>query len=233
MVTLTAPGADVLPWDRALCRHPASERCGGARGCRVAAADARRWNRTADRRWSLLWDAAAQAVRRRHGPGALRLLAYSCELQRRGVLHWHFLLGVGSARERGAAHHLIENIARLAPSYGYGHVDRKAARAERAGVLAAWYAAKYMSKESLAGGIGELVLSGDAPARPVYVASRLTVRTRCTMRNLRLKRAAWCRWGAQLRPAECEAVWRLHRAFDAELEPLDLVADVGGGAHAP
>jgi hypothetical protein len=34
LVTLTAPGADVLPWDGRRCR-PGKHRCSGVHGCRV------------------------------------------------------------------------------------------------------------------------------------------------------------------------------------------------------
>src|SRR4030081_2548330 len=49
LVTLTAPGADVLPWDRAKCREGA-HRCSGQRGCRVHWVAAAGWNATVTKR---------------------------------------------------------------------------------------------------------------------------------------------------------------------------------------
>jgi len=55
---------------------------------------------------------------------------------------------------------------------------------------AACYLSKYLSAEAKSG-VRELVVSGQAPRRAVYVATRLTMRTRCTMRNLRTRRYAY------------------------------------------
>lgn len=49
---------------------------------------------------------------------------------------------------------------------------------------------KYLSAE-LRSDVREVVVSGQAPKRALYVAPRLTMRTRCTMRNPRTRRYAF------------------------------------------
>ncbi len=39
--------------------------------------------------------------------------------------------------------------------------------------------------------LAETVDHPDVPARPIYISRRLTAKTRCTMRNLRLRRYYW------------------------------------------
>jgi hypothetical protein len=240
MVAVTAPGvAEGLPWDTRKCSHPAEQKCSGRHGCVVLAAAADDWNRTADRRWSKLHDAAAAAVRRKHGPGALRLLAYSTEMQRRGVLHLHLVLGVATVRQRAAAHHYVNNLARLSRFHCWGNVDRGQMRGGRRSLeivpafRAAAYVSKYLVKEASAGGIGELVMSGNAPARPVYVAGKLTATTRCTMRNLRLRRALYVRSGQHFAPTDVEGLWRLVQTFGAEFLPDPLESPETGAQPPP
>jgi hypothetical protein len=66
---VTAPGADVLPWDEAACDHLGEHRHSGERGCRVQAVAAREWNETASDRWRRLHRRARQDTLRRCGRG--------------------------------------------------------------------------------------------------------------------------------------------------------------------
>ena len=58
MFSVTAPGADLYPFDPAFCSHPPGERCSGARGCRVNPEMAAAFNRHAGKWWSELHRAA-------------------------------------------------------------------------------------------------------------------------------------------------------------------------------
>ena len=78
--------------------------------------------------------------------------------------------------------------AGAAAEQGFGFVHLSPAFAGRRGV--AKYLAKYVAKEGASGRpeLAETALHPDCPPRPVYVASSLTLATRATMRNLRLRR---------------------------------------------
>lgn len=132
VVTFTAPGADVLPWDTSKCNHVASIECSGKIGCRVKAAAASEWNATAAERWNHL----LQDLRRLYGD-----LEYfrAVEVQTRGVLHFHIPIRAAST----SVWHESE-VRRLALKHGFGsqvkldvrpHLDKLGG-----------YVAKYVSK---------------------------------------------------------------------------------------
>ena len=204
MLTLTAPGADALPWDEQACAHLGQHRHSGTRGCRVEATALRRFNEGSMRAWSALWNVVRSRVNRDHGTGASSLLAYAPEPQQRGAIHFHIVFGAGSPRERAALDDIARDLATIGAGYGWGRVHRPEADdvgtrpdgrtanglALYEAARAACYLSKYLSGEAKSG-VRELVVSGQAPRRAVYVATRLTMRTRCTMRNLRTRRYAY------------------------------------------
>jgi hypothetical protein len=237
MVTITAPS---IPWDPQYCTHATSVKCSGTLGCRVDAERARAFNLASARAHSSMHRAASEAVRRKQGSGALQRLAYAPELQARGVIHWHVVLGVATPREKAAAHQYVNELHRLAPSYGYGFVDRgrpvkwrgktpvRFRLEERPAHRAAAYISKYLTKVAGESSLRELVVRQEAPQRSVYVANALTSKTRYTMRNLRIRRAIYVQWRVTLPPAQAEAIWQLQRVFDGELlEPVDEVPQAG------
>jgi hypothetical protein len=135
-VTLTAPGASVLPFDTALCSHGPDVRCSGAIGCKVDEFAGARWNGAAPKRWSYV---------RQY---LVRYLGLECQVfgtwewQKRGVLHRHFLIRVegpvSSVRMRQA-------VGSLRSSLGFGpqmQVDAITSNAARQ----IYYCAKYASK---------------------------------------------------------------------------------------
>jgi len=134
-VTLTAPGADVLPWDTAACGHRADgSDCSGTIGCRVRPAAAGAWDFTAARRWSWF----LTYLRRNQGMAGAQYFAV-WEDQQRGVLHRHFLLRLDapmSARRVGV---FVRSGARR---WGFGkQCDVKLATGDHAS-----YCAKYATK---------------------------------------------------------------------------------------
>jgi hypothetical protein len=88
LITITAPGADRLPWS---CErdHPHS----GARGCRVKADYADAWAEYAPGNWKRLRDAARKAVKDAGLPAAALVLERVWEPQKRGVPHLHVVAG--------------------------------------------------------------------------------------------------------------------------------------------
>jgi len=123
------------------------------------------------------------------------LLTRVWELQHRGVLHVHPVLGFTTASERLAARLYVRHLAALAPGYGFGFVERK----ERP--MAARAAAAYLSAYFVTGSRGKVTLQESVtdramPRSIVHVSTALTLRTGCTMRRLRMLRFLHVRgWG--------------------------------------
>jgi hypothetical protein len=204
MLTLTPPGAHVLPWDLAVCEHLGPHKHDGRLlGCRIIAEVAQAWNETAPERARELNRVAKQHADRelrRRGINERRgKLVHAWEHQKRAALHQHFLLGVGTAEQDAWGSNVdalwartyAEAMRELAPRYGFGFVDTRPLGGNEP--RPAREAAAYLSGYFIAGrgekaAITETVRSREVPALVVYVSPKLTRRTFCTMRNLRRAR---------------------------------------------
>jgi len=136
LITLTAPGADRLPWSCEKDHHHA-----GARGCRVKADYADVWAEHAPGNWKRLRDAARKAVKAAGLPTAALVLERVWEPQKRGVPHLHVVAGARTPIERDAAERFHAELVRLAPDYGFGtqlHITRPMGAAEAARYLAGY-----------------------------------------------------------------------------------------------
>jgi hypothetical protein len=175
LTAITAPGDAVLPRD--------------SKG-RCLPGPLEEWVATMGERYSRLRDAAYRATVRELGHGPT-LLFRAWELQpKRGAPHVHPVLGVATAIERLAAAVFVGHLARLAPAYGFGFVERKEL------VLPPERAAAYLSSYLCTGKGGKLTVqegfrSGLLGARPLWCSPKLTTRTGCTRRNLRRIRHLW------------------------------------------
>ena len=188
LVVITAPGQEVLPWDRSMCRHDGGP-CSGKRGCRVEVEAARAWNESAPERWSQLHRAAAARVRR--SLGHFEIVMRIWEPQERGVLHMNSVVAAGTARQMLAARAYRAALTELAPRYGFGFVGQK--RRRMGGLHLGRYLAKYLSEGTGKLGIGDLAARDDAPRTIALVNRRLTVATGSTMRECRERRTTWNR----------------------------------------
>jgi len=152
------------------------------------------WNASASVQWTALNRAAQQAVTRQVGQRAF-VAAYCWQEQNRGALHNHVVLGCSLPAERVAARVYIRELDRLAPTYGFGFVDRKADVREASSAAA--YLGSYLcdgkgSKIS----VRESAVSESLPRNPVYVAHALLRISGISMRTLRLRRFLWYRIGS-------------------------------------
>lgn len=133
-VTLTAPGVDVLPWDRCKCNHGPEVECSGRIGCVVDAVPAADWNAQGPRAWSWFVTYLRRSV------GVEVEYCGVWEVQRRGVLHRHAVfrcVGVTQRRFRAA-------VRLSAMRWGFGRqIDVQAFAPGHA-----WYLAKYASKSA-------------------------------------------------------------------------------------
>lgn len=194
MCTLTPPGVEAgLAWDRSRCRHEADERCGQRFGCKVVPGAAALWNEQSRAWWRELnricKQRADRAVKRLGHDGKGGLLLYQWELQKRGVWHLHFVLGLETALERAWAFEYVAAMREVAPRKGFGFVDgRPLRRPERAERVASKYLAKW--KEDGSCEVTETVLAAGRGYLN-YVSRKLTAKSGCTMRNLRIARVVW------------------------------------------
>jgi hypothetical protein len=233
LVTLTAPGADLLSWDRARCR-PGEHRCSGERGCRVHWVAAAGWNATVTKRLGGLLKVAREQTRRSHGSKVkVVVLGYVCEAQQRGVFHPHVVLGYRTAAERSALDTFRGALKRERGDYGLGTGRRGSFDAGTPERFTARDAGRYISKylrpdgaktsfvplleainritprDSETGRLKVLV-------RPVYVSTMLTRRTGVTMTFLRFKRRVWAEWGSGATQEDLLYLYRCHRELCAE-----------------
>jgi hypothetical protein len=197
MCTLTPPGEAVgLVWDRGRCTHAAGVRCGAKYGCKVVPAAAALWNEKSRGYWrelnrvcKLRADRAVKRLGHEHKGG---LLMYEWELQKRGVWHLHFVLGMESAVERLWAFEYVKAMRELGASKLFGFVDAKPLHSPQPVEKAASYLSKYLAKWNEDGSF-EVTDTVTAAGRSLlnYVSRRLTAKSGVTMRVLRQVRIAW------------------------------------------
>jgi len=169
----------------------------------VISAKADVWNRSAPeraRRLNRVAKLRADRELRRRGIAERRgRLAFAWEEQKRGVLHQHFILGLGHEDQDAWGTNVdalwsklyAAALDELAPRYGFGFVDT--GPLGRSNPRPAREAAAYMSGYFITGKsdkakITETVRSKSVPPLVVWVSSRLTRVTFCTMQNLRRAR---------------------------------------------
>ena len=193
MFSVTAPGQDVFPFDPTRCTHAVGLKCSGRIGCRVHSDAAEAFNSHVSRWWSELHRVAKLRADRATGfKGSLA--ARVCEKQQRGLAHMHGVLSVSTPAELQWAEAYVTALADIAPSKGFGFVDRwENIRAKiKPGIEAAAYLSGYFVKgKGRKASLTDNVRDPDLPRLLVFVGRSLTARTACTMRNLRLSRRLW------------------------------------------
>lgn len=202
LITITAPGVDVLPWaciTRGCEGAQRKRQEGEPKGCCVVCGEskvephaAHEWNRTAARRWSELHRWAMQATAR--AGHDLRTLARVWQLQERGVLHVHLVEGVESPAEHAAARYYVACLRSRTREFGFGFIDArdKPGKTGRPTVMephrAAGYLAHYLGESSQ---LVKAIALDARPQRLVWISPRLTLLTGCTRRRLRRARFLW------------------------------------------
>lgn len=180
LVTITAPGADRLPWN---CER--KHKHSGALGCKVKDDFADVWSDGARKMWPLLRGAARKACAAAGWKPFLIVRAW--EPQKRGVPHLHLVLGMGTEPERIATRRFVDELALRAEDYGFGFVDRHiqpiSAR-EASNYLAGYLLGRSSHKE----GIRKNISDPRMPRSLVWLTPELTKRTLATMRRLRYVR---------------------------------------------
>jgi hypothetical protein len=177
LFTVTAPGADVLPWKNG----------------RINELDAWRWNADMWRMWPLMRRQAAQYAGRHVKGQRSGLLVVVPELQKRGVLHLHVVMGATTPLERRWCEAFVRYCRQHGRRYGFGRVDFGAKYGwQEASDAVGQYAAKLGGYVAKVGGLRAMWEGGELPSRCFYVARRLTSVTGLTMRASRM-RSRWRR----------------------------------------
>ena len=193
MFSVTAPGKDLYPWDPERCSHAAGVVCSGDIGCRVFSDAAQAFNSRVSPWWSELHRVAKLRADRATGfKGTIAARVW--EKQKRGLAHMHGVLSVSTPAELRWAEVYVEALADLAPSKGFGYVDRweKIRKKIKPGIEAAAYLSGYfVNGKGRKASLTENVQDPDLPRLLVFIGRGLTARTGCTMRNLRLARRLW------------------------------------------
>jgi hypothetical protein len=167
LVTITAPGRDVLPYDES-----------GARCSRAELSD---WCSTLQARWHGLRD---RSRKRALGSGSgLVVLSYVWQLQERGAPHMHVVVPAGPVGRRFAA-----AVKDSAADFGFGFVDIKSGGGFAPAV--ANYISRYLARDIESRGVYES-FGEYLPSRPAYVATRLLRRAGVGIRVARRLRHLW------------------------------------------
>lgn len=186
---ITAPGAGPLPWDRRFCEHPRKVACSGTRGCRVRRDAAVAWNATVGPRYRRLHELVCARLERA-GIGRPTILAGTYELQRRGVLHRHLVLGMGTPAEKFAANAYVRLMAEHAPRHGWGFVERRPKiRGAKAAAVYLAHVARYVGKEELE--YRDDYLSLPMHRSPTWVRPECRQASGATMEVMRDRRRTW------------------------------------------
>lgn len=193
MFSVTAPGADLFPFDPSLCRHADGVKCSGRIGCRVYSDAAHAFNTQASAWWSELHRVAKIRADRATGYKGT-IAARVWEKQSRGLAHLHGVLSVSTPAELLWAEAYVTALADLAPSKGFGFVDRwdRIRGKIKPGVEAAAYLSGYFVRgKGRKASLTDNVQDPDLPRLLVFIGRALTGKTACTMRNLRSARRLW------------------------------------------
>lgn len=156
------------------------------------------------------------------------MLAKAWEYQRRGVLHVHVVVVMGSAVEMASSHVYVQALHELAGQHGFGFVDRgKRVRQGAARTLpviaperAARYLAKYLAPLGEGGKptVSETAMREDAPGHLLYVRRGLSP---WTMRAIRRQRWAHVLLrGTDLGAERCLELLETPARCDAVIETL-------------
>lgn len=147
LISLTAPGADLLPW---ACSR--DHQHAGSKGCQVDRIYADVWAEGAPQQWKRLRDAARKAVRAAGLPTAALVLERVWEPQKRGVPHLHIVAGARTPLEREAAELFHQELRERAVEYGFGpqlHITKPMTAREAARYLAGYLLGRSRKKGTI------------------------------------------------------------------------------------
>jgi hypothetical protein len=184
--------------------------CSGDIGCRVYADAARAFNSRVSPWWSELHRVAKLRADRATGFKGTTARAGG-EKQKRGLAHMHGVLSVSTPAELRWAEAYVDALADLAPSKGFGYVDRweKIRKEDQAGHRRGGLPVGLLRERQRAEGVahGKRARPG-LPRLLVFIGCGLTARTGCTMRNLRLAHRLWAsRLGLASKPDVSYTEW--------------------------
>lgn len=183
-VVLTAPGADVLPWDRGRCGHEEGQ-CSGPVGCRVEDDALRAWVVVRQAEYGRLRRAAKLHLKRQGFEWPVVLEVWEAQL--RGAPHLNMLVKPGAAADA-----LVLYLERRREDYGFGYVDRKRYRKVWAGATAGRYVGCYVTGAGKSRGATIFALVEEWSSQRWWMVTRaVSAQWGLTMRAMRMGRQAW------------------------------------------
>jgi hypothetical protein len=186
LVVVTAPGADVLPWDQSVCTHAEGVMCSGRLGCRVDERRLDEWESRLQREWARMQRAILGRLRRcgYSSPLAVRVN----EPQRRGCTHLNIVLDWSHP----GARLYFDSLVELAPRYGFGYVDRRSTAMP--GRQAANYLTSYFTGKNKPEAVSVVgaAAAADRYQRVHSISPRLTRASGVTFRTLAHGRRMFC-----------------------------------------
>ena len=190
---VTPPGKDELPYDESYCARLGPHVHGKRYGCQIDKEALWAWAQSQSRRWKGLHNAARNATIRKGGR-CLPLLTRVWEPQARGAAHVHPVFALANPDDVRIAFLYFEELARLAPKYGFGFVGTK--KGSSVQILSGERAAAYLSSYFVRGSKEKATLQENArnPYMPhllIWVSPKVTKVTGITMRMLRRLRHLW------------------------------------------
>lgn len=215
ILTVTAPGQKWLPYELVI-----GDDGQVGLGNLVVSEKADEWNeKTIWKSWKSLRQAAVMHTRRRVKDGRSCVLAVVPEVQKRGVLHLHIVLGCETPRDRRWAESFGRYCVRHAARHGFGsQADLGKQWGEPVAVKG--YLTKVAAYVTKGGSVQHHWERGTMPGRAFYVAPRLSRRTCVTMRTLRRRACIWAGWGVGVPVAR---LWELDAFEKALRRPLTAV----------
>lgn len=146
------------------------------------------WNVDAWRRFAILRDHAGKQARREVPGVTTRLVAWVPELQARGMLHFHLVFEASTLLEKRWAERYCRYLRTHVVEHGFGPQTAKGQWGREDVGRYVSKLANYLVKESA---LCDLWEAGDAPGRCFYVSRRLSSKTGCTIRRLRVSARLW------------------------------------------
>ncbi len=234
MITLTAPGADVIPWDPRACRGSEDHRHSGRLGCKVSRVHASAWDVALPDRMSRLIKIVRQRVCDRTGVTtcSFDVVVWVVEEQRRGILHVHLALGWRSARGRAELDIAIKGFTdrKLLRRLGFGPQVKVGAPGRESAASIAGYLGRYIRPNNRKAPLVPALLRireacprqydrerqtwrRRRSVRVVHVARFLSRESGVTMSTLRHRSYCFIKWGPGVPAADVELAWRLRQAF--------------------
>jgi len=188
------------------------------------------WNTASWERFARMRDLAGKQAAREVPGVTSRLVAWVPELQARGMLHFHLVFEASTLLEKRWAERYCRYLRNHVQEHGFGPQTGKGRWGRQEVGRYVSKLASYLTKGTE---LREMWEAGDAPGRCFYVSRRLTARTGCTIRQLRLSGRWWASQRVSI-PVSTMALWvEYERALKRPMTRAELLGLPGVSYRGP